>query len=130
MFFSSASVVSASSIAAAALFLALTAHGQWVPGSGSNLYYGATGMAAGYPAGTMMGGVMGGVMGGYPAQPAAAAASASAAMMFGGYANAGGYIPTGFGHGVIQGASTGGTVIQGPSGTIIVPPQSAGSIVF
>ncbi|KAJ2346394.1 hypothetical protein GGF43_004994 [Coemansia sp. RSA 2618] len=46
------------------------------------------------------------------------------------YGNAGGFIPMGPGHGVIQGASTSGTVIQGPSGVIVVPPQSAGSIVF
>ncbi|KAJ2455947.1 hypothetical protein GGF42_003331 [Coemansia sp. RSA 2424] len=46
------------------------------------------------------------------------------------YGNAGGYTPTGFGHGIIQGASTSGAIIQGPSGTIIAPPQSAGSIVF
>ncbi|KAJ2020087.1 hypothetical protein GGI14_001088 [Coemansia sp. S680] len=46
------------------------------------------------------------------------------------YGNAGGYIPTGMGHGIIQGASTSGAIIQGPSGTIIAAPQSAGSIVF
>ncbi|KAJ2878685.1 hypothetical protein IWW38_006267, partial [Coemansia aciculifera] len=42
--------------------------------------------------------------------------------------NAGGFIPTGFGHGIIQGASTSGAIIQGPSGTIVAQPQSAGSI--
>ncbi|KAJ2008778.1 hypothetical protein GGI04_001010 [Coemansia thaxteri] len=31
-----------------------------------------------------------------------------------GYGNAGGYIPAGFGHGIIQGASTGGAIIRGP----------------
>ncbi|KAJ2721567.1 hypothetical protein GGI07_003858 [Coemansia sp. Benny D115] len=47
-----------------------------------------------------------------------------------GYGSAGGLIPTGYGHGIIQGASTGGAIIQGPSGVIVAPPQSAGSIVF
>ncbi|KAJ2597543.1 hypothetical protein H4R99_004470, partial [Coemansia sp. RSA 1722] len=118
-------------VAAALFFGAAPAHGQWAAGGGSSIYYGI-GMAGGYPAGTPgMGSAFGmgpafGMssaigMGGYPAQPAA---------MPGRYANPGGYIPTGFGHGVIQGASTGGAVIQGPSGTIIAPPQSAGSIVF
>ncbi|KAJ2013339.1 hypothetical protein GGI06_003850 [Coemansia sp. S85] len=46
------------------------------------------------------------------------------------YGSAGGFIPTGMGHGIIQGASTSGAIIRGPSGTIIAAPQSAGSIVF
>lgn len=42
----------------------------------------------------------------------------------------GGLIVTGPGHGMIQGATTNGALIRGPSGAIDVGPQAAGNIVF
>ncbi|KAJ2028425.1 hypothetical protein IWW57_002161 [Coemansia sp. S610] len=49
-------------------------------------------------------------------------------MGYGGYGGLGGY---GYGRGVgVMGASTGGAAIIGPSGSIIVGPQSAGGTFF
>ncbi|KAJ2810935.1 hypothetical protein H4S07_002384 [Coemansia furcata] len=124
-------MLSGSTLAAAIAALASCASAQYAYG-GSGAYFGAG--ASGY-SGSMMGYAGAGYAGvGFPGMGYSNMGYYGANM--GGisspwaYGNAGGYIPTGMGHGIIQGASTSGAIIQGPSGTIIAAPQSAGSIVF
>ncbi|KAJ2830716.1 hypothetical protein GGI24_001840 [Coemansia furcata] len=136
-------MLSGSTLAAAIAALASCASAQYAYG-GSGAYFGAG--ASGY-SGSMMGYAGAGYAGvGFPGMGYSNMGYYGANMGYsnmgyyganmGGisspwaYGNAGGYIPTGMGHGIIQGASTSGAIIQGPSGTIIAAPQSAGSIVF
>ncbi|KAI8325669.1 hypothetical protein GQ54DRAFT_308131 [Martensiomyces pterosporus] len=93
-----------------AAILVPVASAQWWGGAGQ--YYGVPSGGALYEGGA--------VLGGSPWQFGSPWA----------YGNPGGFIATGYGHGIIQGASTSGAIIQGPSGVIVAPPQSAGSIVF